>query len=281
MNKLFYNCYSIISLELGNLDTSSVNDMAYMFYNCSSLKSLNLKSFDTSSILTYNNMFTNLLESFKYCINDGISENIILQLFSFSKTNCSELCHMNSKNNKYISEKNECINNCTEDDTYKFEYNDICYSLCPNLTHNLLNTYICEEDLICDKYYNYNQTGCLEEIPPGFYLNDSYRKTIDKCIIKCSSCNLESIQIGLCLKCNNVENYYQKYNDSSNFDSYVNCYNEKPFGFYLDNTDVDNIIYKPCYDTCNQSYYYYKINSILRELTNKFINSTFIYFSQG
>jgi hypothetical protein len=119
----------------------------------------------------------------------------------------------------------------------------------------------------------------LEEIPSGFYLNDSFRKTIDKCIIKCNSCNLESIQKGLCLKCNNIESYYQKYNDSSNFDSYVNCYNEKPFGFYLDNTDVDNIIYKPCYDTCNQSYYYYKINSILRELTNKFINSTFIYFS--
>ena len=247
---LFYNCHSLISLELGNLDTSSVTNMTMLFYNCTSLISLNLKSFNTSLVNGYLHMFTNFLSSFKYCINNIISESIKSKLSSFNEANCSELCYINSQNKKFISEKNKCINNCTEDDTYMFEYNNICYSICPNLTHSLIDTYICEDDLICEKYYNYTRTGCLEEIPLGFYLNDSESKTIDKCIIKCSSCDSESIKQDLCIKCNNNANFYQKYNDDSNNESYVNCYNEKPIGYYLNKTDTDNIIYSPCYEIC-------------------------------
>ena len=72
------------------------------------------------------------------------------------------------------------------------EYNNQCYKICPPGTHNSTNIpYFCEKDLFCEKYYNYTQTGCLEYIPDGFYLNST--KTIDKCINKCNTCTRESI----------------------------------------------------------------------------------------
>ena len=263
MHNMFYNCYSLISLELGNIDTSSFNDMSYMFYNCSSLISLNLNSFNTLNINNFTQMFANIQDSFKYCINDNkISNEILVQLSPFNKTNCSELCSIQSQKN-FVLEKNKCIDNCSKDNTYKYEYNKKCYSSCPNNTHNIINTYLCEDDLICQKYYNYYKTGCLEEIPLGFYLNDTNDKTIDKCIIKCSNCTKKSIVKDLCISCNNNDNYFPKFNDSSNFENYINCYNEEQEGYYLDSTDPDNIIYNPCYFKCK------KCNEFGNEENNK------------
>ena len=43
--------------------------------------------------------------------------------------------------------------------------------------------------LICDKYYNYNKTNCIDSIPKGFYCNNSIEKTIDKCHENCETCS--------------------------------------------------------------------------------------------
>ena len=61
------------------------------------------------------------------------------------------------------------------------------------------NNNLCVKDFKCDKYYNYDKTDCLEEVPEGYYLNDSEHKTIDKCPIKCNECSLESISQNLCI----------------------------------------------------------------------------------
>jgi surface protein len=45
MEKLFYGCNSLKSLNLLSFNTSSVLNMEYMFYDCKSLISLNLSSF--------------------------------------------------------------------------------------------------------------------------------------------------------------------------------------------------------------------------------------------
>ena len=105
------------------------------------------------------------------------------------------------------------IDNCTKDEQYKFEYNNICYESCPKTTQiSSDNYYLCENDLRCKKYYNYEHIDCLETIPEGYYLNNSKAKTIDKCNIKCKSCSLESTYNDLCLSCNINGNYYPKYN---------------------------------------------------------------------
>ena len=245
MNNMFSNCYSLTSLELGNFDTSLVTDMSNMFYNCYLLTSLNLNSFSVSKLNSFENMFFNLTD-LKYCINEEANE-IKTLLSSFIKLNCSELCSKDSSN-KFIKEKNKCISNCTLDNTYILEYNNICYQLCPKRTHLIYN-YYCEDDLICNNYYNYNHTACLDEIPLGYYLNDTINRTIDKCPIKCSNCTNVSVSKELCDSCNNNENYYSKLNDDINENIYIDCYIGEQIGYYLDNKTK---VYRPCYSKCKK-----------------------------
>ena len=66
----------------------------------------------------------------------------------------------------------KCINNCNDDTIYKFEYNNTCYKECPDGT-----------------YYNYEYTKCIDNIPDGYYCNDTTQRTIDKCHDNCKTCN--------------------------------------------------------------------------------------------
>ena len=54
---MFYNCSSLISLDLCNFNTNNVTDMSYMFYECSSLTSLNLSNFNTNNVNNMEYMF--------------------------------------------------------------------------------------------------------------------------------------------------------------------------------------------------------------------------------
>ena len=52
-----------------------------------------------------------------------------------------------------IKQKNQCIDDCSKDDTYKYEYNKICYSECPGGTE--LSNYTCIEKIQCNENYPY------------------------------------------------------------------------------------------------------------------------------
>ena len=58
MSFMFYNCYSLTSLDLSNFNTANVTDMGTMFYNCYSLTSLDLSSFNTSNVTDMSDMFS-------------------------------------------------------------------------------------------------------------------------------------------------------------------------------------------------------------------------------
>ena len=134
-------------------------------------------------------------------------------------------------------------------DTYKYEYNNICFNnSCPRGTYNSYkNKYICTD--ICDIYYNYNKTSCIEEIPEGYYLNDSIYKTIDKCNDKCKICNYESNKYNSCITCNNEGGYYEKEDEEKIDNKYVKCYKGI---LIIDNYYFDNNKYKPCYYKCKK-----------------------------
>ena len=50
--------------------------------------------------------------------------------------------------------------------------------------------------LNCDKYVNFEQTQCFNEIPDGFYLKDEEKGIIDKCYKLCKTCSKKEVQIG-------------------------------------------------------------------------------------
>ena len=93
--------------------------------------------------------------------------------------------------------------------------------------------------LICDKYYNYDLTNCLESIPEGFYCNNSIQKTIDKCHDDCLSCDKgPTFNFSNCNKCKN-----DKYLEFGN--CVYSCENNKTV---IDPNDNTNLICK-----CNKN----------------------------
>ena len=178
MNYMFCNCSSLISLNINNFDTSLVKYMDFIFYGCSSLISLNLKNFDTSNVTSYLNAFDNCNNKLRICINEEKSEQIISQLSNFQNKNCSDDCFNNSEN-KFIIQKNKCINICSNDDIYRFEFENLCYESCPNKTHiSSKNGFLCEEGL----YFNENNIHIIinDYITSNNYSNiNTYYYTID------------------------------------------------------------------------------------------------------
>ena len=170
MNMMFYNCYSLQTLNLNNFDTSSVlsmiemfsdckslktlyidnfnlskaYDISYIFYNCSSLISLNLTNFDSQKA-NFDNMVEGCNKKLKYCLDEKRNYKFINLLKNFEK-NCKDICIVyNDK--KYIVEENKCLDNCTLDQKYKYEYNDFCYEKCPDNTELVKGSnYLCKDN---------------------------------------------------------------------------------------------------------------------------------------
>ena len=141
---MFHLCSKLEYLDLRNFNTSLVTNMEIIFKDCCSLKYLNLNNFDTSKVTNNNEMFTNISNSLILCINETKGDTNIKSLSNFIN-NCSFLTSFNYSK-KFIIQKNIWIDECFKDDTYKFEYNDICYKYCPqntNISYN--NSYLCEK----------------------------------------------------------------------------------------------------------------------------------------
>ena len=83
--------------------------------------------------------------------------------YYFNETNhyiCTENC--SGIYNKLIIEKKRCIDDCKNDDIYKYEYNNICYKKCPNGTIFNQKNNICLEEqniqstiIFTSENYNY------------------------------------------------------------------------------------------------------------------------------
>jgi len=86
-------------------------------------------------------MFIKCNPNLIYCIDDEKEYKFLFELRNYTK-NCSDICiSYNSK--KYIIDDNLCIDNCSMDKIYKYEYNNICYKNCPN------NTILADDNYSC------------------------------------------------------------------------------------------------------------------------------------
>ena len=50
MTHMFYNCNSLSSIDLSNLNTSKVTNMQDMFNSCSSLTNVDISNMDVSNV---------------------------------------------------------------------------------------------------------------------------------------------------------------------------------------------------------------------------------------
>ena len=261
MNGLFCWCQSLISVDLSNFDTSLVTNMISFFYKCKSLLFVNLNSFTDKSVKDSDSiasMFDDVPNYLIYCVNEKNISKILPQIKTRSSNNdCSNICFSNKKI-KINLEEHKCEEDIPECSQYL--YNNTCYDKCPIRTKiSSNNVHLCV-DLKCNKYYNYNQDGCIDTIDEGYYENDTILKTIDKCDDDCETCDKKGDSINSnCKTCKSNKFFY-------NGNCLTNCKN----GYYKDSLNnnickcLSNIKCKICNDesieynlciSCNDGYY--------------------------
>ena len=208
MQSMFYGCSSLLSLDLGSFNTSLVNNMNSMFYNCKALTLLNLSHFNTKNVVNMASMFAgckNLeyINFYNYKNNSinnikdiffGIQNNLIICLNNLNNESniqiLSELnkliCPINDCSNNwekvkkriiYDNYKYSCINECFNDENYKYEYRYFCYNECPSGTHSLINNkYKCEKNSVeCTKKYYFikvEDNSCLDNCDSIDFFNN-------------------------------------------------------------------------------------------------------------
>ena len=238
---MFYECSSLISLNLSNFYISKVEDINNMFSGCANLEYINLKKFDEKNLqdspIYFQNMFDKIPKNVVICISIDKRNKIYSQIKAECLiTECVD--NWKPRQNKVIYNNNkiECSRSCNSSPN-KYEYNG--------------------------KFIDHCEKG---------YLYDENNNQLDKCkceLDECLLCPNIALNKGLCTKCNT--GYYPKENDPLNFDEYIKCYNN-PEGYYL----KDNI-YKPCYQSCKEcnisgndyNHNCIKCNDNLVEITNK------------
>ena len=81
MNRMFYNCQNLQSIDLSHLNTQNVDIMNYMFYQCLSMDNIDLSEVESSKVKDISNMFEN-------CIS---VQNIDISNFTNDKIQTSDM----------------------------------------------------------------------------------------------------------------------------------------------------------------------------------------------
>jgi len=267
MGSMFHSCSKLQYLNFYNYKEKDILNIYDLFYKGTENISFCIKDTETknfpkffSEINMINNIYQqNVILDKNICVDKCINDKEYK--YEFNK-----ICHINcpkgSSNNSYICEplicdkyynydKSECISTIPEgfyiNDTSKGTI-DKCHPDCRTCdkkeTQNNTNCNTCLNSKFLDL------GNCLDNCPNNQFFQDPNDTEILRCncskLTKCSFCSLLSLESNLCISCNNKDGYYQKENDETNIDSFVNCYKDLDLeGYYLDNN-----IYKKCYFTC-------------------------------
>ena len=126
MDYMFAENHNLLYLNLKNFNTEKVQKMTKMFYNCNSLMYLNLYSFKEKAYLEMDDIVDETPDDLIYCIIEGNAQNIADKLEDkITENSCQHECFLDNK--KLIPKTKNCVDNCEQDSTYKYDYYDLCY----------------------------------------------------------------------------------------------------------------------------------------------------------
>ena len=259
IDSMFYNCHSLKILDFPNFNIiPSMRKISNIFQNCTSLEYLNIGNFEPN-----NNEYTDFYEQFLGDTKKNLvicSDNTdIISNIPNSKCytiSCGDNWQIDKK--RINTENDDCMDSC-ESANYKYEYNFECIPNCFSGTYNDNTTCRdCHPDckecngpnnsdciLCADDRFNYLGI-CVSNCPRGYYNDKILNQKNCKCELpNCFSCNIESLNKGLCIEYE--EGYYPIYNINNDY-LFKNC-SKSVLGYYL---DKDDLIYKKCYKTCEK-----------------------------
>ena len=272
MEGMFGGSISLLSLDLSKFNISLTTNFIGMFSNCESLIFLNIEWFIKTKMENINsiaslqteNMFDNINSNLILCV-DTQNQNIemikkIVKENILNNNDCQNICFSNSI--KIDINSLECLNNCELSTmNSKYDYNNICNAICPMNTHKWpTNNFICKDDCeIFNQYYNYDKTLCIDEIPQGYFVNDTEHRTIDICHPDCKDCEKKSdAHSSNCKSCLNNKFLYlgncltscqNGFTEDSSGNKICNCFNNKCKECSIESNDLDLCI------SCNDGYY--------------------------
>ena len=134
MDQMFYGCKSLISLDLSNFNMEKVTNIDKMFYNCEKLEYINFGNAKESDSISTSYTFHKTPKNIVYCINlaNKIESALLEENGECAKNDCSD--NWKEKQLKIIDGTNTCIDNCQNNLDYRYQYENKCYSSCPNGT---------------------------------------------------------------------------------------------------------------------------------------------------
>ena len=253
LNSMFDSCSSLYYVNFTGFITSKVTSMEYMFYGCA-FTSLDLSIFDTSKVYTMECMFSDC----EYLTSLNLSNfyTPVISNMNSMFNGCKKLSYINLQNAIIISSTNI-------DDIILKTSKNLLICLNPE-TSNYLNTSFASHGCAINDC-SYKSLTILESIyndilttvecillkyfieEKKICLNGTYlaeNNECENCYEKCSLCSEESINNNLCIKCN--KGYYQKDNYIFN-NSFIDCFKYPLEGYYLDNMFFH---FKKCYSSC-------------------------------
>ena len=247
MNKMFYNCEKLQELLFPNILSNSIGTMYQMFYNCKDLQYLNLFSL-TEKGQSISEMFQGASTTFTLCIEENENIPKIFEMIKHQpgiSRNCHSSCYGYER--RSIETKKLCCQHV--------EFNGFCYDKCPSRT-KIKAVYKKCENFTCDLYYNYEQDGCIDTIPLGYYENDTTLKTIDKCHDDCQNCSKVGIDANFtCESCKGGKPYiylgncYDRCLKGEIYRRVCKCFDERCL------TCTEPSIRKGLCTQCNDGYY--------------------------
>ena len=159
----YINCYNESELQGYYLDK---NDLVYKkcYYTCD--KCITKGNYTNHKCLKCNSdfKFEKNISNYKNCYKN-------CSYYYFNKDNnyfCTYNYSCPDEYNKLIPNKKKCVKNCSNDDIYKYEYNNICYKEYYNIESTMVKT-------------NYQNIICNEEKP---FENTKTHECVKNCNIK-------------------------------------------------------------------------------------------------
>ena len=276
-NECIYDCNNeeIYNLEFEDICYKDCPDDTHLIYNYNNICFEELEGYYLDTI---DNRYKPCYPSCKECYGSGDEDNnnciecisdykfITKTSFNNCYMKCDNYYYFNNSNNyictpkkecpndynKLIEEKSECIDNCTKDDIYIYEYNNQCYQFCPDQTFVTSdNVYLCQQN------------------PEGYYLDNNIYKP---CYKGCKSCFGNGDENNNnCIECRSNYNSISGENEK-------NCYEKCEYYYYFDSSgkysctekdecpkEVSKLIKLKgkCIDNCiNDDLYKYEENNI-------------------
>ena len=113
MSFMFFACSGLTSLDLSSFNTVNVTDMTYMFYGCSSLTSLDVSSFNTANVTNMRSMFESCSSLTSLEVNGFNTANVNYMGGMF--LDCSSLTSLDLSgfNTANVTEMNSMVYNCS------------------------------------------------------------------------------------------------------------------------------------------------------------------------